>query len=48
MEFITSPFFVVPVMAAIFLACIFYGTLTGGEHFHETVPDESSPRPGSH
>jgi hypothetical protein len=48
MGFITSPFVVVPVMAALFLACIFYATLTGGEHFQDTVPDESSPRPDTH
>jgi hypothetical protein len=48
MEFITSPFVVVPVMAAIFLGCILYASLTGGEHFHDTVPDESSPRPDTH
>lgn len=45
---ITSPFVVVPVMAAIFLSCILFATLGDKEKFHETVPDESSPRPGSH
>jgi hypothetical protein len=45
---ITSPFFVVPVMAIIFLSCILYASLTGGAEFHETVPDESSPRPDTH
>jgi hypothetical protein len=28
---ITSPFFVVPVLAIVFLACILFATLTGKE-----------------
>jgi hypothetical protein len=28
---VTSPFFVVPLLAVVFLACILYATLTGKE-----------------
>jgi hypothetical protein len=31
---ITSPFFVVPVMVTIFLACILWATLSGKEEHH--------------
>jgi hypothetical protein len=31
MGFITSPFFVVPVLAVVFLSCILFATLTGKE-----------------
>jgi hypothetical protein len=48
MHIITSPFFVVPLLAVVFLACILYGTLTDREPFHETTPDDSNPRPGVH
>lgn len=44
----TSPFVVVPVMAIIFLSGILYASLTGGAKVHETVPDDSNPRPGTH
>jgi hypothetical protein len=29
---ITSPFFVVPLLAVVFLACILFATLSGREH----------------
>jgi hypothetical protein len=45
---ITSPFFVVPLLAVVFLACILSATLTDKEQFHETAPDESSPNPKTH
>ena len=48
MHFYTSPYFVVPLLVIVFLSCIFFGTLTGREHFDETLPDESSPSPESH
>jgi hypothetical protein len=31
MHFITSPFFVVPLLAVVFLSCILFATLTGKE-----------------
>ena len=36
---ITSPFFVVPVMAIIFLSCTLFAGLTGREKAHEGFPD---------
>ena len=30
--FINSPFFVVPLLAIVFLSCILFATLTGKEH----------------
>jgi hypothetical protein len=48
MHFITSPFFVVPLLAVVFLSCILTATLTGREQFHETVPDEHAPHPDTH
>ncbi len=45
---VTSPFFVVPVLAVVFLGCIFYATLTGKDRFDETVPDESGIHPDTH
>ena len=32
MHFITSPFFVVPVLAVVFLGCILFATRTGREN----------------
>jgi hypothetical protein len=48
MHFITSPFFVVPLLAVVFLSCILTATLTGRKQFHESTPDESSPHPDTH
>jgi hypothetical protein len=48
MHFYTSPFFVVPLLAVVFLTCIFWGTLTGRETFDDHPPDPSSPGPDSH
>lgn len=31
---ITSPFFVVPLLAVVFLACVLWATLTGREKTH--------------
>lgn len=31
---ITSPFFVVPLLAVVFLACVLWATLTGKEESH--------------
>lgn len=45
---ISSPFVVVPVMVVIFLSGILYASLTGREKAHETFPDDSNARPGSH
>jgi hypothetical protein len=47
-HFYTSPFFVVPALAVIFLACILYGTLSGRETFDDSPPDPSSPHPDTH
>lgn len=45
---VTSPFFVVPLMAVLFLGCILYASLTDKERFDETVPDESGIHPDTH
>ena len=45
---ITSPFFVVPVMAVIFLSCILYATIGDKEASHEPVADESNSHHGTH
>lgn len=45
---ITSPFFVVPLLAVVFLGCILFATLTDRPRFHESVPDECSPHPDTH
>ena len=47
-HFYTSPYFVVPLLAVIFLVCILYGTLGDRETFDDHPPDPSSPGPGSH
>ena len=48
MHFITSPFFVVPLLAVVFLSCILTATLTGRKPFYESTPDESKPQIDSH
>jgi hypothetical protein len=45
---ITSPFFVVPVLAITFLACILFATLTDKQRFDETLPDDSNAKTDSH
>ena len=47
-HFYTSPYFVVPVLALVFLACILYGTIGDRHRFDETLPDESEPQHDSH
>jgi hypothetical protein len=45
---ITSPFFVVPLLAVTFLSCILFATLTDRKQFHEEAPDDSNARPSAH
>ena len=45
---ITSPFFVVPLLAVAFLACILWATLTDKARFDEHEPDDSAVHPDTH
>lgn len=45
---VTSPFFVVPVLAITFLTCILTASLTGKTKAHESNPDDSNVGPSTH
>ena len=47
-HFYTSPFFVVPLLAIVFLCCILWASLTDKKRFDESVPDDSNAKIGSH
>ena len=47
MHFYTSPFFVVPLLAVVFLSGILWGTLTGREA-HDEHAHDAGHKPDAH